>query len=99
MAVTLTIDEPLATVLRTLAASRDMSLDEVGHQVVSAGLAAFGTAQLPPDIIDLGPVNVSPPTIEQVLRMPWPVIACGPIPDRTLEPITTLLGVDADNAH
>jgi hypothetical protein len=91
MDLTLTINDKLAADLRALADARGLSVDELGRQALQAGLEQLTTPLDQLGIADLGPLHTTPPTAEQILRMRSPIIAPGPIPERTLKPLDVLL--------
>ena len=55
--------EPLAAQLRELATTRGILVDEVGRQALAAGLAALDVPADATEIVDLGPINLVPPTM------------------------------------
>jgi len=91
MDLTLTLDDKLAGELRALADARGVSVDEVGRQLLQAGLEQLATPLGQLGIVDLGPLHMTPPSAEQILRMRSPIIAMSPVPERLLRPFDVLV--------
>ncbi len=99
MDLTLTLDDRLAADLRALADARGLSVDELGRQALLVGLDQLGMPPSQSDILDLGPLHTTPPTIEQIARMRSPIIALGPVPPMHLTIFDPVSESHENNAH